>query len=442
MYQNAFSKYFFPVYKPEIFRPYQAYSDNLLLSSAQLLALQNDKLQALLQHAHQKVPYYRQQWRELGVELSNLNDVASLASLPVLEKKDIVANFDEISANEILENTYIKATGGSTGDPFRFRVDYQSDELRQAIMWRGYGWLGAGLGCRSLYLWGADVGAVGLRQKVKNSLYHRLYNRRMLNSFKMEIGNLKQYVDEINRYKPEALVAYVNPLVVLAKEILAKGYKIHSPVTILTGAEPLYEFQRELIEKAFSCKVFNTYGCREFMLIAAECAVQNGLHINMDHLVVETVDDNNQPVRGEPGDLLITDLSNYGMPFIRYRNGDRAILSDRQCECGNPLPLIEKIEGRKLDCIKTTQGKTIPGEIFPHLLKEVKGIDRFQLVQNSYETIDLLIVANKLFVEEDRAFIELEIGKYTQGELVINFVFVNQIPLTPSGKQRVTICNV
>jgi len=442
MYQRFFSDYIFPRYKPEIHRPLSVYREHLSLSTEQLLAVQEQKLRSLLRHAYQKVPYYSRQWQNLGLEPNDLHDVSSLQLLPALEKSHIVENFNEITASDMLDDCYVKATGGSTGDPFRFRVSYRSDEARQAIMWRGYGWLGAGLGCHSLYLWGADVGEVAIKQKVKNALYHKLYNRKMLNSFKMEASNLKEYVDKINRYKPTALISYVNPLVVLAKEILAKGYKIYSPGRILTGAEPLYEFQREIIEQAFSCKVFNTYGCREFMLIAAECEMQKGMHINVDHLVVETVDENDKPVRGVPGDLLITDLSNYGMPFIRYRNGDRAILSDRQCECGNPLPLLEKVEGRKLDCIKTTSGKTIPGEIFPHLLKEVHGIDRFQLVQDSFTSIDLLIVANDSFTEQDKSFISTEIGKYTQGELVINFVFVDHIALTPSGKRRVTICNV
>lgn len=442
MYQHLFSNYIFPRYKPRIHQSLQAYNDNLRLSSGQLLALQDERLHALLQYAYQKVPYYKRQWQEVVGEASALQGLASLPLLPALEKKHITENFEDITAQDVVDDTYVKATGGSTGEPFRFRVNYGSDETRQAIMWRGYGWLGAGLGSRSLYLWGADVGEVALKQRLKNSLYHKLYNRKMLNSFKMEAANLKEYVDEINRYRPHAVISYVNPLVVLAKEILAQGYNVFSPATILTGAEPLYDFQREIIEEAFSCRVFNTYGCREFMLIAAECEMQNGLHINCDHLVVETVDENGQPVRGKPGDLLITDLSNYGMPFIRYRNGDRAILSDRQCECGNPLPLIEKVEGRKLDCIKTARGKTIPGEIFPHLLKEVKGIDRFQLIQNSIESVDLFIVSNSQFSDADRRFVELELRKYTQDELAINFVFVSQIPLTPSGKQRVTICNV
>lgn len=442
MYQKIFSEIIFPRYKPRINAYYKDYRGNLLRSREEISLIQLRKLRALLSHAKENVPYYRKQWFDKGFDPGDVNSILDLESLPILEKVDITENFDQISAQGDLSNTFIKATGGSTGDPFRFRVDYDSDEMRQAVMWRGYGWLGAVLGCHSLYLWGADVGEVRLDKKLKNALYHKLYNRKMLNSFKMEKANMGEYIDAINSYKPAALVSYVNPLVTLAKYILENQVKVHRPATILTGAEALYEYQREIIEKAFDSKVYNTYGSREFMLIAAECPRQNGLHVNTDHLVVETVDENDQAVRGQAGDLVITDLSNYGMPFIRYRNGDRAILSDRQCDCGNPLPLIEKIEGRKLDAIKTSTGLSIPGEFFPHLLKDLAGIDKFQVVQDSLNEISLSVVANAQWSGAEKEYIRTELDKYAKGALAISINLVDHIPLTSSGKHRVTVCNI
>ncbi len=164
----------------------------------------------------------------------------------------------------------------------------------------------------------------------------------MLNSFAMNANNMHEYVDDINRYRPKALVSYVNPLYELAKYIIDNKLSVFSPKTILTGAEPLHDFQREVIEKAFNCNVYNTFGCREFMLMSAECREHKNLHINIDHLVVETVSEDGLAITGESGDLVVTDLYNYGMPLIRYLNGDRATLVNSSCGCNNPLPHYEK----------------------------------------------------------------------------------------------------
>ena len=226
------------------------------------------------------------------------------------------------------------------------------------------------------------------------------------------------------------------------KYITDNKISVFSPKTILTCAEPLHDFQREVIEKAFSCNVYNTFGCREFMLMAAECPEHKQLHINADHLVIETIDEQGQVVTGSSGDLLVTDLYNYGMPLLRYLNGDRATLLDQPCRCGNPLPLMSSIDGRKLDIIKTPSGGSIPGELFPHLFKEFKGISRFQVVQQRLEQVRIKLVVNELFSEQDKQGIREEINKYSHGELALEFELVDEIPLTASGKHRVTICEV
>ena len=399
--------------------------------------------QQLLQHCFQHVPYYQNKWASLGIQsaqdIKNLDD---FSKLPTLCKHDITRNYNDlITLKPNIQNIH-KATGGSTGTPFRFEYNPSSDESRQAIMWRGYGWLGAGLGVKTLQLWGADIGHTNQFKKIKINLYHKYYNRKIVSSFNMRNDNMHTYIDEINRFRPDAIVAYVNPLYQLAKHILDMKLKIYSPKTIITGAEALHDFQRQVIETAFSCKVYDTYGCREFMLIAAECQKQQGLHINSDHLLVETINEAGQIIIGESGDLLITDLSNYGMPLIRYVNGDKAKLSHNLCSCGNPLPMMEKIEGRKLDVIKTPLGGKIPGEFFPHLFKEFTGVEKFQVHQKVLEEIDIVLVANKDLSDNELFRIEDEFKRYSQDSVKINFIKVNDIPLTSSGKHRVTICEI
>ncbi|TWX71043.1 phenylacetate--CoA ligase family protein [Colwellia demingiae] len=418
------------------------YESNLALSKEQLAEQQWQALQILLKHCFEHTQFYPKVWAKVGIH--NTDDIKSLADfakLPVVTKTDITEHYQEFLADNF-SNNIKKSTGGSTGQPFSFELNTDSNTRREAIMWRGYGWLGAGLGQKTLYLWGADVGEPTLFKTIKTNLYHKFYNRKMLNSFAMNKNNMIEYVKEIRTYKPKALVSYVNPLYELACYINKNNTPVFSPDTILTGAEPLHDFQRTEIEKAFNCNVYDTFGCREFMLMSAECTEYKKLHTNSDHLVIETLSEQGESVTEQSGDLVITDLYNFGMPLIRYVNGDRATLINEPCRCGNPLPLMSSVDGRKLDIIKTPSGKTIPGELFPHLFKEFKGISRFQVKQSKIDEVHIFIIANEKFSKEDQISITAEINKYAANELNLKFELVEDIPLTVSGKHRVTICEV
>lgn len=419
-----------------------AYESRLTWSKEQLQRYQLQQLKSLLHHAYHNTSYYKKAWAEVGItDINQIQTLADFEKLPVVTKDDIRDHYQNFISTKHTANIK-KSTGGSTGQPFHFELDLESNTRREAVMWRGYGWLGAGLGQKTLYLWGADLGQPSRFKTIKNALYHGFYNRKMLNSFEMNDKNKPDYIQEINAYKPVAFVSYVNPLYELALYIIEHKIKVYQPQTILTGAEPLHQFQRETIEKAFNCSVYDTFGCREFMLMSAECTEHKSLHINIDHLIVETVNEQYESVLGESGDLLITDLHNYGFPLIRYVNGDRATLVETPCPCGNPLPIMKSVDGRKLDIIKTPEGGSIPGELFPHLFKEFKGITKFQIKQSVIDSLDIIIIANDNFCDDNKNAIVNEINKYSNESLSLNFKMVNEIPLTAAGKHRVTICEI
>lgn len=428
--------------KPELFGHYNAYCSSLKTQAVEQDSRIFDSFIALCRHAINQTGYYKNIIPESLFDLDTKDVYSLLSRLPVLTKDDVSKNYTSLIARNLASHNIRKSTGGSTGRPFHFELDHQSYLRREAVMWRGYKWAGYHYGMKALYLWGVDSGELDFKKRMKDSLYHRFYNRSMLNSFALNENNISEYIRVINQKKPEIIVSYVNPLYQLAKYILESGCEMHQPKRILTGAEPLYEFQRNKIEQAFGCKVMNTYGCREFMLIAAECEKQNGLHINKDHLIVETINDDGVPVVGEEGDLLITDLFNYGMPLIRYQNGDRAIISQESCTCGNPLPLLKEIKGRKLDAIKAANGSKLPGEFFPHLFKDIRAVKKFQVVQNTMHEVEILVIPDQSFSNEEKSHVQRELDKYTDGSLRIAWKEVDEIALTESGKHRVTICNV
>ncbi|HET6432959.1 phenylacetate--CoA ligase family protein [Dyella sp.] len=441
LYEQLFRRALFPAYESGLRRRRTLdwladYERDQWLDPEQIAALQWRRLKDLIGHCHREVPYYQRTWKALGIAPEEIRTLDDYARLPRLSKADIRENFDDLKAMSHRDSLIYKSTGGSTGEPMRFGCNRESNDRRTAVMWRGYGWAGSRMGRRTLYLWGGAVGQPSRAHQLKDRLYNAAFARHMLNSFAMSETNLADYARAIDRYRPDIIVGYVGPLVKLARWMIDTGRRVSSPHAIIGAAEALHEFQRELIEQAFGCPVFNTYGCREFMLIAAECEQRNGLHVNADHLLVEL----GAPLaENGPGEVVVTDLFNYGMPLLRYANGDAATPSQRACGCGRGLPLISRVDGRVLDAIRTPDGHVLPGEFFPHMLKDVPGVERFQLVQRQLDALDLSIVRGAQFNEASLAYIRREVAKVLGASVTLRCHFVDDIALTPSGKLRVTV---
>ena len=444
LYETAFRRVLFPAYETGLRRRrtlayLDTYRREQWLAPEQIAALQWERLQRLLDHCYREVPYYRRRWRELGIAPGDIRNLDDYARLPVLTKADIREHFDELKADSWRDRLLYKATGGSTGEPMRFGFTRESNDRRTAVMWRGYEWAGSRMGRRTLFLWGGAVGDPTRAHQLKDRLYNAVFARRVLNSFSMTEANMAEYADAIDRYRPDIIVAYVGPLVQLAEWLLACGRKVWQPHAIIGGAEAMHGFQRDAIQQAFGAPAFNTYGCREFMLIAAECEQRHGLHVNSDHLVVELRLPDGAASGCTTGDVIVTDLFNYGMPFVRYANGDMATASTQRCACGRGLPLLARVEGRILDAIRTPGGHVLPGEFFPHMLKDVPGVQRFQLVQRRLDHLDLSIVRGAGFDDASLEYIHREVDKVLGGSVQLHCHFVDEIPLTSSGKRRVTV---
>lgn len=442
-YEKTFRHVLYPVWEAGLRRHHTLaylaeYQRAQWLAPEQIATMQWRRLKRLLEHCEREVPYYRRRWRELGIAVADIRNLDDYARLPVLTKADIRAHLHDLTAESWRGGLLHKATGGSTGDPMHFGYTRESYERRTAVMWRGYEWAGSRMGRPTLFLWGGAVGEQPAMQRLKERIYNAAFARRVLNSFHMTEANMSAFADAIDGYRPQVIVGYVGPLVRLAQWLIATGRKVARPQSIIGAAEALHEFQRQLIEQAFGCQAYNTYGCREFMLIAAECEKREGLHVNTDHLVVELIRPVGVPSSGRSGEVAITDLYNYGMPFVRYFNGDLATSSDHRCSCGRGLPLLQTVDGRMLDAIRTPAGHVLPGEFFPHMLKDVPGLVRFQVVQRRLDELDLALVRGPGFEDSSLDYIRRELAKVIGGSLTLHCHFVEDIPLTPSGKWRVT----
>ena len=376
-----------------------------------LEGLQLESLQRLIVHAATTCPYYSDDWDSRHLDVTRLSSLADFSAWPLLTRDVIRRHRLKLRTTSVVKRM-TKATGGSSGEPLQFDLDSGSNDRRTAMTYRGYGWAGAAPGTRQLYIWGTAVGKVPGWKRLKMELHHRFDRHFILSCFEFTPERMRQHFERMNRYRADVIVAYTNPLYEFARFLKRESLKPVSPKSIVVGAEKLHPFQRELIEEVFGAPVFETYGSREFMLIGAECEQHAGLHLSMENLLVEILNDDGTPTpHGEEGNVVITDLFNYAMPFIRYVNGDRAVAGFDMCPCGRGLPLLKKVVGRQLDTLTTPDGRKIPGEFFPHLIKEFPAIRRFQVVQETLASITLKLVVDGGLTLTDRELLIGEVRK-------------------------------
>ncbi len=410
------------------------------LNQTELQAEQFRALRGLLDHAAARCPYYRKTWAERGLDARKIQAPDDLRKWPLLDKTLIRQHRKSMRAENFGRSIFSKSTGGSTGAPLHFDLDTASHERRCAATLRGYSWAGATLGTKQFHLWGGPVKPRPCWETWKDRLYNTIHRRRLVNSFELSDAKVPRILDTLNRCRPDVVVAYTGALYQFARGLSEQGLQPFSPRGIIVGAEKLHPFQRETIEAVFQSPVFETYGSREFMLIGAECEEHHGLHLTAEHLYVDVLDDDGTPTpRGEVGNLVVTDLYNYGMPFIRYLTGDQAIAGFGHCPCGRGLPLVSEVRGRRADVIRTPGGRRLSGLFFPHLMKDFPAVRRFQVAQPSIDHLELRVVLAPSWNGADQGRL-LDAVKETVGDDVqIDWRPVESIPLTRSGKHRVVV---
>jgi phenylacetate-coenzyme A ligase PaaK-like adenylate-forming protein len=437
-------KVVFPFYhivkKTKLMEILDELKENQWKSKEALIRLQGIKLKRLLEYTYRHVPYYREKFKETGIDIGDLHHPECFPQIPLLTKKDINEYGDKIITTMKGKNKLLPySTSGSTGEALYFNYDLRSSVYRRASVIRNQEWLGIKIGDRSARLWGAPMD-LKKASEVRGRIHSWINNIMFLSSYDMSNETLETYVIKLNKFKPELLISYPGPLTVFAEYLIESNQKIPSINAIISSAETLLAWQRDLVEKAFSCSVYNRYGCREFGDIAQECEKREGLHVNIDRVFLEVLDEALQPVKdGRSGELVITDLDNYGMPFIRYQIGDVASFKKETCSCGRGLPLLDHVEGRILDVVKAPNGNRLGGTFWTILFKSRPGIKSFQVVQDRLEGITVKYIKYPEVSSIDFAALRDRIQEKCGEDFKIDFEEVFSIPKTSSGKTRIVI---
>ena len=396
---------------------------NQALSREYLLNKQQADFADIVAFAAANVPYYAER-------LSGHPDW-----IPLLEKDAVRVRLDDLLVRGV-DRAQVKLghTGGSTGKPLAFWYDEAKHELMRAGMMRGFMMSGWRPGQKVLNFWGArqDVAAGGVFG-LGSSWSDFIAGEKTIGATEFSAAKLAEWARCVQRYKPVLLYGYASAMSELARFVIAnKRVMPRSLIGVYSTAEVLTEAQRETMQQAFGCKVFNQYGCREVPNIAWECRHGN-MHVFADLVYLESL-----PADGEDA-LIVTSLTNRLMPFIRYNLGDSGRLLEGECACGSPFPLMEMGMCRQNDLIRTRAGKSIHPGFFNRLLDGQKAVRQFQWVQRDFDRMSLNLVVDEPLSAETLAGLRGKICLKLEDAVALEVNTLDEIPRTVSGKHRFVI---
>jgi len=451
LYGQLLAKALFPAFEAARGRPtvplLRYLEETSHWSPDQLRELQTGLLRRLLRHAYRHTTYYGRVLDERGLRAEDITSIDDLQRLPLLDRPTLRATMRERMAKAPPVAVIRKVTSGSSGQPVEVMYNAESRHWRDAIRWRGYGWGGYRIGMRALHYWGFVPQSQTTWWKRSKTAVDRMFKRDLyIDCTPRGEEALADVVAHIRRFRPEVMVAYASGAGALARFINDHNLRDWENIPVLTGAEGLLPHDRREIERAFG-DAFDTYGCREVMLMAAECPAHEGLHTSMENLIVEVVVREGDRVRaarpGETGEVVITDLHNLACPMIRYVNGDLAMArSDDRCSCGRGLARIGPIQGRVTETMYDGQGNAVGGLVFNILFSTIGHVARsFQAVQRADGSVVFKVVpyeGQKLPPHEER-MLRNHAERYLPGA-PFTIEVVDDIPLTEAGKRRVVVC--
>ncbi|NNL67032.1 MAG: phenylacetate--CoA ligase family protein, partial [Myxococcales bacterium] len=398
-----------------------------------------------VRHAYRNAPFYRLRMQRAGLHPEDIRGREDLHKLPFLTKDDVRENlyFDIMAENVDRRNVLRITTSGSTGRPFVCYADREQLEFRWAATLRAQEWTGYAFGDPCVRLWHQTIGMrwdQALKERIDGLFCNRLY----IPIFEMKEDGLEQTLRTIEAKRPVLVDGYAEAFDFLARHLGDGGGIGHAPRALMSSAQSLPQHSREVIERAFGCRVFDKYGSREFSGIAYECDAHDGHHVVSEGYLVELLVDGRPARPGETGEVVITDLNNYAMPFIRYRIGDLAVAMEQTpCACGRGAPRIGEIHGRVQAIIQGTDGRYVPGTFFAHVLKDYEyAIERFQVIQDEPGAITFRWVPGGRFSESVLEEVLGAIRRHLGDDLKIRLDRVDHVPMIATGKRMSSISNL
>jgi phenylacetate-CoA ligase len=399
-----------------------------LESEENIKVFSESNLSSILTKATEKVPYYRAFQNSNG-----LSTIDWLKTFPIMTKKEINAHIQELTSMP-LDKLIKKESSGSSGIHATTYMDRSSIDTTRAIQMLWWEWAGWKIGQPLLQTgMGKDRGKL---KKMKDLVLRTKYT--------LAFGLSRKEVEVIledNQYRKNTFLAgYASSLYILAKTANESNKtSIYFDAAVSWG-DKLFPHYKTEIERAFQCKITDTYGCSEGIMIAAQKDLPY-YYIMSPHVYLELVDENgNEVPDGELGRVLVTRLDTIGMPFIRYYTGDLAVKLPREkypSKRDLKFPLLERVVGRDTDIVKTKNGGLMIVHFFTAIFQLESSFKQFKIIQRDLNGIEVEYIANSEFDPIAINRIEARIREELNENIDIHWKEVIEIPPTKSGKPQI-----
>lgn len=422
---------------PEVLDLYRDLMLSQFYSADQIHEIQLTKIKKLVAYVYENNEFYRTRWNEVGANPKDIESLEDFHQLPLLTKDDLRNHLDKLFSNGYTrENTHRRRTGGSTGVPVQVFWNTESKNLKLAVAFRHDSWAGALPGTKRAGLWGDTSN----KPTLKGRLYNALITRTIaMDTLLMDDDYVLSFLDRVRHFKPEILFGHGHSLYYFAKFIADHDIKDIKFKGIISSAEALPPEERKVVEDLFGDIVYDRYGCEEVSLIASECETHEGMHIAAESNYAEILDGS----AIEPGRLVITDLSNYATPIIRYEIGDLATTMSGTCACGRGLPRLGRVVGRTTDILYTPEGRKISGvSILDTFTIHIPGFKQVQIVQEKINEVIFHIVKDEHFSETSLQQLGEQVPKIFGPNMNYRIEFVDKVAMTSRGKFQFTICKL
>ena len=404
-----------------------------------------DRLVAILKHCRRSVPYYAEIMRRLGGSFED-DPEEYLRRFPVLTKGIVRGRLEELKSADLdRRRWYFNTSGGSTGEPLKLIQDWEFAAKAGAIKLLFSKLAGREVGEAEISLWASSLDMTGRRPNWRAVLAERMANATRIGVFRMTDGQMRDNIALLNARRPKLVVAYAGALYELARFAEREGLEVRPQAAIITSASTLYPFMRETIERVFQCRVFDRYGSREVGDVACERPDLQGLWVAPWGNYVEITDpDGARLPDGTPGEILVTSLTNFAMPLVRYKIEDRGVLAPAGRDAGGGASqILESVIGRTYDRFINESGELVESGQFMPLLYFREWIRQYQVVQKSPSHIVFRIVKTGSGPKPGELD-ELRAGcdAIMHHPCRVDFEFPDEIVPAPSGKHRFIISEV
>jgi len=411
-------------------------------SRQQLEDIQWQRLQQLWMFLWNHNAFYRKRFIDSGLNEKSLQTPEDIKKLPTLSKKEIRTHTDVMLSQGFKEESLLHfKTGGSTGKALDIFMTEECSEMRNACARRHDRWSGWQPGEPIGAVWGNPKLPVSMKDRIVNSLVQPVI---YLDTMAVSDSAVIQFAEEWEKKSPTLIFGHAHSVYLLAKFIDKLAINNIRPKGIISTSMMLLPHERRIIEQVFKTNVTDRYGCEEVSLIGCECEKHDGMHMNIEHLVIEFIkEDGTSAAPGEAGQIVVTDLMNRALPFVRYRVEDIGVPLARTCSCGRGLPLMGNVAGRVADFLIKEDGTRVAGvSLIENTLTDISGIDQMQIIQYTIRSFKLNVVRGRGYGSLQADQLKRYFKEIFGSAIVIDLQEVAEIKAEKSGKYRFSICHL